>query len=224
MLLALAYIQLNKPALTVLESVAGLYRERTEFFCLLLSVLDSLRDTCGAKLCLRFHKLVNSLFLHSLKDQPGHQSMMDVSKLSKSCATNLRKGLADIVKIGGNPDREMWLLNISCSVNRSVHKSLNICPCITRTRGAGRGFWLTARKRWTSLGEKLRLMGLRDDEFPTHDLLSDSALGAIARNAAHPLALPSLGVSLDSPWPVRRVLEHRIQIYRPHKIVRSCSL
>ena len=74
---------------------------------------------------------------------------------------------------------ELWVLDIACSTKRSVHKSYNICPCITRARGASKGFWLTSRKRWTSITEKLRLMGMLDSEFPLNVISETSVLTGI---------------------------------------------
>ena len=84
------------------------------------------------------------------------------------------------------------MLDIACSTNRSVHKSHNICPCITRTRGASNGFWLTSKKRWTSTAEKLRLMGMLDSEFPLNVISETSVLTGIRDffGSWAPLVLP----------------------------------
>ena len=145
-LFALAYMLLHQPAIAILENVAGLYREHANFFCLLLSTMESMLDERGAKLYDISWQLLNCkthgglpqnrerLFIVAVKRScsrsamvwPGETAMRPLqdildaptrkrksqagadpsAKLSKSCAINLRKGFADVVKAGGDPERE----------------------------------------------------------------------------------------------------------------------
>ena len=118
-------------ALAILENVAGLYREHPDFCCLLLSTIDAMLGSRGAKLY-DIHQPQDSpriaseprkavhrrgeAFLQSecngMARRNGNEASERVLGRSrvkeerKSRAHNLRKGLSDVVKAGGDAEKE----------------------------------------------------------------------------------------------------------------------
>ena len=61
---------------------------------------------------------------------------------------------------GHNPDKEPWIVHIFGAQTRGM---LGISPCLTMTRAAAGGHWITTRPRSTSIPEMLRLQGISPD-------------------------------------------------------------
>jgi site-specific DNA-cytosine methylase len=65
--------------------------------------------------------------------------------------------LASLRAKGHNPDRETWIIDI---FGNWTHGMLGKSPCLTRTRAAAGGHWITTRSRLMSVPEMLRLQGM----------------------------------------------------------------
>lgn len=69
----------------------------------------------------------------------------------------LQAYLASLRAKGHNPDRETWIIDI---FGNWTHGMLGKSPCLTRTRAAAGGHWITTRSRLMSVPEMLRLQGM----------------------------------------------------------------
>ena len=69
----------------------------------------------------------------------------------------LQAYLASLRAKGRNPDRETWIIDI---FGKWTHGVLGKSPCLTRTRAADGGHWITTRSRLMSVPEMLRLQGM----------------------------------------------------------------
>lgn len=93
----------------------------------------------------------------------------------------LQEAMAEISKRGLG-HRQHIFVDISVSKTRKPNLKLGCCPCITASRGKGKGFWIVSRKRFTTLREKLWLTGLTEDELPL-DIVSKAKLGEMLGNS-----------------------------------------
>lgn len=80
----------------------------------------------------------------------------------QTAATNVRQFWLHVLRHGGDPSEEPWVLDCDSSVGRA-HAMLNCSPCLTRSRY--KGHWLLNQGRRMTLREMARLQGVPDD-FP----------------------------------------------------------
>ena len=59
----------------------------------------------------------------------------------------LKKGLKRVRELGGDPKKEIWLIDVGASKKFQNVPKHQITPTLTKTRAAGGGFWLTKLKR-----------------------------------------------------------------------------
>ncbi|CAE7231760.1 bsp6IM [Symbiodinium sp. CCMP2592] len=84
------------------------------------------------------------------------------------------------VLLGGRDPLEVQLvMNVDGS---QAHYNENYCPCLTRSRAAAGGFWLSWRQRRTSTAEICRLQGVDYDMLP-EGVITQRQLRQIAGNA-----------------------------------------
>ena len=116
-----------------------------------------------------------------------------VTKLASGYLKQLAQAKAQILEKNPRALKESELVIVlGNSANRGPTWAVDYSPCLTRTRGKGKGFWILSQQRWMSLNEKIRLMGLSPAQIPS-GVVSDASLGAIAGNAVPiPLLMPVL--------------------------------
>ena len=79
-----------------------------------------------------------------------------------TASANVRMMWQHVLRIGGDPSEDPWVLDCDSSVGRA-HAMFNCSPCLTRSRF--RGHWLLHRGRRMTLREMSRLPGVPSD-FP----------------------------------------------------------
>ena len=72
----------------------------------------------------------------------------------------LQSYLKSLRSKGHNPDEGPWIVNI---FGAQIHGMLGISPCLTRTRAAVGGHWITNLSRVTSIRETICLQGMPPD-------------------------------------------------------------
>lgn len=77
--------------------------------------------------------------------------------------SNLVNGLRKArVKYGKNPLEHLFVMDLFGS---RVNIAIDRCPCITASRAAAGGYWLSSKFRFTNVNELLRLQGVPPDRF-----------------------------------------------------------
>ena len=106
------------------------------------------------------------------------------SKLGPGKGRNLYKAQKIILDREGNPWTEPWVVAIS-SGRSDPTVMLGHVPCLTRTRAAGGGHWITELGRFLTVEEILNLMGLPVSVARTARLagLTDVQIAQMAGNA-----------------------------------------
>ena len=106
------------------------------------------------------------------------------SKLSPGQGWRLEKAKKIIADREGNPSTEPWVVEIS-SGRSDPTVMLGHVPCLTRTRAAGGGHWITELGRFLTVEEILNLMGLPVSVARTARLagLTDVQIAQMAGNA-----------------------------------------
>lgn len=72
---------------------------------------------------------------------------------------NLIKGVTKIEEMGGDPFTETWFIDLDSSNAYGSNVKKGLCPCLTRTRSANRGFYVTNRGSRLTTASMLRLQG-----------------------------------------------------------------
>ena len=106
------------------------------------------------------------------------------SQLAPGKGRNLYKAQKIILDREGNPWTEPWVVAIS-SGRSDPTVMLGHVPCLTRTRAAGGGHWITELGRFLTVEEILNLMGLPVSVARTARLagLTDVQIAQMAGNA-----------------------------------------
>ena len=94
---------------------------------------------------------------------------------SKTGIHNLLRGLEDMLEHGICPFKRCCVLDVACGPSRKPTWSAEFCPCLTRSRSGGGGYWVTCLARELNLVEKLRLQGTYDMLNVASPLLKTSA-------------------------------------------------
>lgn len=92
--------------------------------------------------------------------------------------TRLWQMLNDIWERGGDPLKEMWVLNVD---NATPGFTKGYSPCITKGRGGNGGHWLSWKQRKMTTRELMLLSGVRPERIPQG--FSDRQLGLIIGNS-----------------------------------------
>ncbi|CAE7845790.1 bsp6IM [Symbiodinium necroappetens] len=96
-----------------------------------------------------------------------------------TAARNVTEFVRTLCSRGEDPMQPGYVLNVGGTY---PHWNKGYCPCITRSRGASRGFYLPWLIRSLSVQEVTMLQGVLPGELP-EGLLSDTQLGGLAGNA-----------------------------------------
>ena len=75
---------------------------------------------------------------------------------------NMRFALKSIARLGGDPTREPWVVDLDSSPSRPVVPKLGVSHCITRSRAMGGGYYVTSWGRRMCVDELARLQGFPD--------------------------------------------------------------
>ena len=114
---------------------------------------------------------------------------------SNTCQSNLQEALTKIRNVWQkDPKRSKFIVDIQSSINRGPHLMEGVCPCLTRSRAANKGFWLVWKERFTTIDEILKLSGIPNGRIPKK-IAPDRALGAIAGNS---VTVPLLARALQA--------------------------
>ena len=109
----------------------------------------------------------------------GNQS--DLKALNTTELKNVHSAYKAIKSSGFNPRTEKYVLNIG---GTSPHYNYEYSPCLTRSRCASRGYWLSWLQRKIKVSEMWRLQGIPIAAYNKNkNLLSDAQLGKIIGNA-----------------------------------------
>ena len=108
-------------------------------------------------------------------DDPARQPTTSTAR------ANWQASMRYIHEHGGKPE-EPWVMDISSSVSRAGKAMLDRSPCLTQSRAAAAGHWLSWLGRFMTLEEMMRLMGFQPSKIP-RNIVSDRALGKALGNA-----------------------------------------
>ncbi|CAE7313431.1 ngoBVM [Symbiodinium sp. CCMP2592] len=97
---------------------------------------------------------------------------------SNACRV-LQESLERIILAGGDPESEPYVIDVGRS---TPHYNYDYCPCLTRARAGGKGFFLSWRMRHMSVYEMLMLQGIQPEEV-LGTSLSLPQLGKLCGNA-----------------------------------------
>lgn len=130
--------------------------------------------------------------LQTVLGRPAKEPQMAKSKTNKR---NLLVGLRKVVKLGGNPSTEPWVIDLDSSKKFSGKPRYNQVPCITRARGGSHAFFVTSLQRRMTTKELMRSQGI--PVIPYYEALTshltDRQLGqAIGNGWAIPVAVQIL--------------------------------
>lgn len=81
-------------------------------------------------------------------------------QVASKAGERLQTYLASLRSKGHNPDKDTWIIDI---FSTDTHGMLGQSPCLTRTRAAAGGHWISTRSRLMSIPEMLRLQGMSPD-------------------------------------------------------------
>ena len=108
------------------------------------------------------------------------QDNIDLSTVPNATALrNLAHFVETVSERGEDPMEAGYVVDLGGS---KVHWNKGYCPCITRSRGAARAFYLPWLSRALSAQELSMLQGIRPGEIP-NGLVSERELGGLAGNA-----------------------------------------
>ena len=94
------------------------------------------------------------------KPSPKRAANPNNSEKSDRYLSSLAYGIDQIVdKYNGNPVRETWFVDGQATEGRG-RVSKDICPCLTKTRCAGGGYYVTNRGAMLSTSTTLQLQGV----------------------------------------------------------------
>lgn len=105
----------------------------------------------------------------------------EVDGLAPFQIKNLSEGFDKIVARGGKPMEETWFIDIHASRSRSYVR-FGSSPCLTRSRAALKGFWVTNRGGLMTTEHMLKLQGIKSGRLvrPEEDCTQkqfDAAIG-----------------------------------------------
>ena len=80
--------------------------------------------------------------------------------MAKNAKRMLLRGERRVRERGGDPKKQVWLIDIGASKRFQSKPERFVSPTLTRTRAYGQGFWLTKLNRPLNAYECLRLQGL----------------------------------------------------------------
>lgn len=110
---------------------------------------------------------------------------------SKTACDALQCAYAQIMSQGGNPLKSLYVVDIATSTRFGPAYAKGFVPCITRSRGGQRAFWLSSLRRRIKASELLRLQGIPDSMRRVG--VSDTQLGMMAA-CTMPTAFVSLAL------------------------------
>ena len=96
-----------------------------------------------------------------------HEKSKIVSSRPPESATNrhnLKTAIRQAKQKGYDPEVHNIFVDLDAS-ERFASWRHDLCPCITRTRAASAGFYITSRKRRLSTAEMLKLQGIRPENM-----------------------------------------------------------
>jgi len=113
-------------------------------------------------------------------------------RLSATNWKNINAAVSAAMAAGLDPLSVDIVVDIGCSPSRA-NMMHNLCPAITKTRAAGRDFWLMSAARRLTIRELLRLQGFSEQDLYL-DGLSESKVGEMVGNA---MSVPVLSAVLQ---------------------------
>ena len=97
---------------------------------------------------------------------------------TKTHTNNLERVVLRLLDQGVDLTRGTVVVDVNVGLSREPVFAIDRMPCITRSRGAARGYFLVNKRRMTTPGELLRCQGFTE-QF-VMDGLSDNQVGAMA--------------------------------------------
>jgi DNA (cytosine-5)-methyltransferase 1 len=110
--------------------------------------------------------------------------------LGAHAAKNLDNARRAIIKSGGNPDKDHYVVDLAHGRARPVYRK-NLCPTITRARASCCAFWDTKLKRRLTVSELASLQGCTATLLNLTGV-SDAAFGRMVGNAMTVTVVKSL--------------------------------
>ena len=104
---------------------------------------------------------------------------------------NLKTAISQAKQKGYDPEQQNIFVDLDAS-ERFAGWRHGLCPCITRTRAATAGFYITSRKRRLSTAEMLKLQGIRPENMRKYRGMSPGVLNAAVGNAMSACVLERL--------------------------------
>ena len=104
---------------------------------------------------------------------------------------NLKTAIRQAKQKGYDPEVQNIFVDLDAS-ERFAPWRHDLCPCITRTRAASAGFYITSRKRRLSTAEMLKLQGIRPENMRKYRGMSPGVLNAAVGNAMSACVLERL--------------------------------
>ena len=123
-----------------------------------------------------------------------HGKSKSVSSRPPASATNrrnLKTAIRQAKQKGYDPEVQNIFVDLDAS-ERFASWRHDLCPCITRTRAASAGFYITSRKRRLSTAEMLKLQGIRPENMRKYRGMSPGVLNAAVGNAMSACVLERL--------------------------------
>ena len=114
-----------------------------------------------------------------------HAKSETVSSRPPNSATNrrnLQTAIRQAKRKGYDPEVQNIFVDLDASARFAGWRH-DMCPCITRCRGASAGFYTTSRKRRLSTAEMLKLQGIRPENMRKYRGMSPGVLNAAVGNA-----------------------------------------
>lgn len=99
---------------------------------------------------------------------------------SSTAVEALSHAYSEIKSEGGNPLKSLYVVDIATSLHFGPKFCKDFMPCITRSRGGQRSFWLSSLRRRIKVNELLRLQGIPDSMRRVG--VSDSQVGMMVEN------------------------------------------
>ena len=123
-----------------------------------------------------------------------HEKSKIVSSRPPESATNrrnLKTAIRQAKQKGYDPEVQNIFVDLDAS-ERFASWRHDLCPCITRSRAASAGFYITSRKRRLSTAEMLKLQGIRPENMRKYRGMSPGVLNAAVGNAMSACVLERL--------------------------------
>ena len=218
----LKWLWLHKPKAFVLENVGNFAQQHKDILQIILQVRVSFKIyevewkilenstvgyipqhrervfICGIlksslKCPFRWPEPVDKLPLTTFfKKNTQNEAQLGYNSLNKTEASNVRTITAKILNKGHDPKKHHYVCDISGTV---PHMMLEVSPCLTETRAASCGHWLSWLERKMSTSECLALQGVSMTRMGDYSqFLSDRQLRRMAGNS---VPVPMLARVLD---------------------------